>query len=356
MIDRLRRLLSRSETRAVASSGFTAEVLAARESYISGRRGVGELTASAQGCIAHWENGLAQADVTGTDLLPPRVLALIARSLALRGEFVGLVRDRILPAVDWDVSTTDGVPRAYRLSMPDAGGGRSVTALAPEVLHVRVGSDATAPWAGVPPLRRASLTAGLLHAVESALCEFYETAPIGSQVVPFPEADETSRDKLARSFKGRRGNVLLRESVNVSAAGGPAPGGDWKAADLTPNLQQSMSIESMDRAREAICYVFGVLPGLLDSKATGTTVREAQRHLAQWTLAPIAVQLADEATEKLGASVTLDVSTPLQAFDAGGRARALKGAVDAMAAAKEAGLSDEAIAAAGRFAGVPTGA
>ena len=352
---KLRNLFRRkSETRA-SGTGFTAEVIAARDSYIAGRSGLAELTATAQGCVSLWEGGLSQADVTGTDLLTPQALAIAARGLGLRGEAVFLIRDRLLPAVDWDVSTTDGVPRAYRLSMPDTGGGRTLTALAGEVLHLRVGIDPATPWAGQAPLRRASLTAGLLHAVETALQEVYETAPLGSQVVPFPEAPDTDRDKLARSFRGQRGRVLLRESVTTTAAGGPTPQTDWKPSDLSPDLSRAMTAETQEAARAAVCHAFGVLPAMLDGKTTGTTVREAQRHLATWTLQPVAAQLAAEATEKLGAAVTLDTLTPLQAYDAGGRARALKGVVDAMAQAGESGLTAEQIATAARFAGVPSG-
>ena len=40
----------------------------------------------------------------------------------------------------------------------------------------------------------------------------------------------------------------------------------------------------------------------------------------------------------LGGDVALDVMRPLQAYDAGGRARALTAVVGALAAAKEAGV------------------
>ncbi len=90
----------KNETRS-ASSGFTAEIIAARESYISGRRGIGELTATVQSCISLWEGGLTLADVSGTDYLKPRDLSMIARSLGVRGEYVGLISsDRLLPASD----------------------------------------------------------------------------------------------------------------------------------------------------------------------------------------------------------------------------------------------------------------
>lgn len=329
-----------------AASGFTAEIIAAREAYISGRRGIAELTATAQSCISLWENGFALADVTGTDLLDRRTLALIGRALALRGESVFLIRDRLVPCSDWDLRTRYGKPTAYRVSISEAGGGVTETALAGEVLHFRHGCDPAAPYYGTAPLKRASLTAGMLNAVESALAEVFELAPIGSQIVPFPETADTDLTAIGRTFRGQRGRVLLRESVAVSAAGGPVPQTDWKPADVTPNLERAMTGETMDAARDAICGAFGVLPALFANNAQGPLVREAQRHLAQWQLQPLAAGIAEEATDKLGTAVTLDVMTPLQAYDQGGRARALSAVVTALREAREAGLSETAIAAA----------
>lgn len=322
-----------------AASGFTAEIIAAREAYISGRRGIAELTATAQSCVALWEGGFTLADVVGTKMLTPSTLALIGRSLALRGESVFLIDgDRLTPCSDWDLRTRNGRPTAYRVSIPEAGGGTSTTALAGEVLHIRIGCDLAAPYYGTAPLKRSSLTAGMLNAVESALAEVFELAPIGSQVVPMPEQPETDNAELGRSFRGQRGRVLLRESVAVSAAGGPAPAADWRPADLTPDLQRAMTKETLDASRDAICGAFGVLPGLFYSATTGPMVRESQRHLAQWALQPIASLIAEEASEKLGGKVDIDVMSPTQAFDAGGSARAFATLVQGLAMAKEAGV------------------
>lgn len=328
----------KTETRS-AASGFTAEIIAARESYISGRTGIGELTATAQACVSLWEGGFALADVSGTDLLDRRSMALAARSAALRGEALFLIReDGLVPASDWDLRTRNGRPTAYRVQISEAGGGTTETALAGEVLHLRIGADVAAPYYGQAPLKRAQLTAGLLNAVETALAEIFETAPLGSQVIPWPEAPETDMTALARGFRGSRGRVAVHESVNVAAAGGPAPQADWSPRDLTPDLQRARMREALDSARDAISLAFGVLPGLGYQMTTGPLVREAQRHLAQWTLQPIAALLAEEATAKLGAPVEIDVMRPLQAFDAGGRARALATVVAALAQAQEAGV------------------
>lgn len=329
------------ETRSTGS-GYTAEIMAARESYISGRQGIGELTGTVQSCVSLWEGGLSLADVTGTDLLTGHSLALAARSLALRGESLFLIRENGLVACsDWDLKTRDGKPTAYRVSISEAGGGRTENALAGEVLHFRIGSDVSAPYYGTAPLKRAQLTAGLLQSVETALAEVFEMAPLGSQIVPMPEMQETDMEKMARGFRGNRGRVFIRESVNVGAAGGPAPQQDWKAADISPDLSKSMTRETLAAARDAINMVFGVLPALGNTATTGPMVREAQRHLAQWMLQPIAATIAEECTAKLGSKITLDVMRPLQAYDAGGRARAFTAMIKAMAEAKEAGIDTE---------------
>jgi hypothetical protein len=157
-----------------------------------------------------------------------------------------------------------------------------------------------------------------------------------------PEQPETDSTALGRSFRGQRGRVLLRESVQVSAAGGPAPAADWRPADLTPDLEKSTATETLAASRDAICGAFGVLPGLFNSATTGPMVRESQRHLAQWTLQPIAALIAEEATEKLGGKVTIDVMGPTQAFDAGGSARAFATLIQGLAMAKEAGVDAKA--------------
>ncbi|WP_022684590.1 phage portal protein [Sphingobium bisphenolivorans] len=339
----LSRLWGKRETRSAPGTGYTSQIMAARQAYVSGRSGLGELTAAVQTCVSLWESGLSLADVQGTDLLTRFDMGITARALALRGEAVFLIRDQLIPIIDWDLSTRDGIPRAYRVSVPEIGGGRNETVLAAEVLHFRLAPDPGTPWAGQAPLRRSQLTAGLLHTLETALSEVYENAPLGSQVVPFPESQDVDLEVLGHGFRGRRGRVMLRESVNVTAAGGPAPAQDWRPQNVTPDLQGSQAVLSLAESRNAIFAAFGVLPALFAANAQGPLVREAQRHLAQWVLQPLAQLIAEEATLKLASTVMIDVVRPAQAFDAGGRARAFGAMVQAMAQAKDAGLDPQKI-------------
>ena len=341
MFNWFRKRKDKTETR--NAGGYASHVIVAREAWISGQSGLGELTATVQGAVSLWEGALSAADVSGTTLLQRRDMALCARSLALRGEFVALITDDGLrPASDWEFSTRDGRPRAYRLSLYESGGAKSVTALAGEVVHFIIGADPVAPFYGVSPLRRAALSAELLHVLETALTEVYANSPLGSSVVPFPESPETDMETLARGFRARRGKVMLRESVQSAAAGGAAPAQDWRPSSLSPNMESTMAVEAHRAAKGAILSAYGILPALVADNAQGPLVREAQRDLAQWTLQPIAMCMAEELTAKLGAPVEIDVMRPLQAFDAGGRARAAATIVQAMAMAKEAGVDPDA--------------
>ena len=332
-----------AETRS-SGAGYTAAVMAARDSYITGRRGVAELTGTVQSCLGLWESAFAQADVEGAPFLNRRTMALIARSAGLRGEAVFLITATgLVPAVDWSLTTRDGQPRAYRLTLPEAGGGRSVTTLAAEVLHLRIGADITAPWAGTSPLHRASLTGGMLHAVEAALSEVFENAPLGSLIVSLPDSGADDMDTLRHAFRGRRGATLVVEGVAQATAAGMNPKIGQKPDQLSPDLSRSMTAETLAAALDGVMGAFGVLPALLNRSATGPVISEGQRHLATWQLQPMAELLAAEAESKIGGRVRIDVMRPMQAFDAGGRARAMSAIIGALAEAKAAGI-DPALA------------
>ncbi|WP_045393661.1 phage portal protein [Falsirhodobacter sp. alg1] len=329
----------KQETRAV-SPGYTAALMVARESWLTGASGMGELTSAVQTSVGLWEGCLSLADVIGTDMLSRRNMALAGRALALRGEAVFLIRDRLVPAIDWDISTRDGIPRAYRLTIPEAGGGRSETVLAKEVLHFRIGCDTATPWTGTGPLRRAPLSAQLLQEIETALRDVFRDAALGSLIIPVPEGSADDMDALRSGFRGRRGASLVIEGVAQATAAGMNPNIGKAPDQLSPELDKTLADKLLTDAKDAIYSTFGVLPGMLNRSTTGPLVREAERFLAQFVLQPIANLMAEECTEKLGGKVKIDVVRPAQAFDANSKARALSTMISALAQANEAGISD----------------
>lgn len=346
MLGWLKNKLRPIEVRSGAAS-YTSQAMAARETYISGRAGVAELTATVQSCISLWEGGFAMADVSGTDVLPRHLMGLMGRSLALRGEALFYLHESgAVPISEWEVSTRMGKPRAYRISIPDTLGGHYQTVLAEEVLHVKVGANAAAPWSGTSPLQRSSLTGAMLHAVEAALAETFENAPLGSQIVPLPDTGSEDMASMRSAFRGRRGSTLVIEGIAQATAAGMNPQIGQKPDQLSPDLSKSMTAETLAAARESIALAYGVLPSMGNRAATGPAVREAQRQLAIWTLQPIAELLAEEASQKLGVKVAVDTIRPLQAFDAGGRARAVATIIKAMGEAKSMEIPADAFSAA----------
>ena len=335
-------------------ASYTQQALQFRADTIIGRRNMAELTGTVQTCVSLWEHGLAQAE-TSVGVLTPEILGMAGRSLGFCGEALFVMRgDRLVPAHSWTVTTKGSRPVAYRVVVPDTGGGRSDTVLAGEVLHFKIGQPTERPWTGTSPLMRASLTAEMLYAVEDALADVFTNAPLGTKVISTPERPTQDNSKIERSFAGKRGRIALEESSNVDAAGGPAPAQDWRPASLSPELDKSNTAETLKAARGSVMSAYGVLPALTNESVTGPAVREAQRHLAQWQLQPIAKMIANEAAAKFETTAEIDILQPLQAYDAGGRARALSGIIKGLSEAKQAGLSDEQLQIALAFSGVAT--
>ena len=144
-------------------------------------------------------------------------------------------------------------------TVSEAGGSTSTTVLAAEVLHLRIGVDPVAPWTGQAPLRRASLTASLLHEIETALRDTWRDAPVGSQIAHMPEGSASDMAAMRSAFKGRRGSTLVVEGVAQAVGAGMHPNSGKAPDQLTPDLQRAMPAELLDAARGAIFAAYGVL-------------------------------------------------------------------------------------------------
>jgi hypothetical protein len=173
------------------------------------------------------------------------------------------------------------------------------------------------------------LSANLLHELESALRDTWKDAPIGSQVLPLPDSSPEDMQAMRLAIRGRHGSTLIVEGASQAAAAGQYVQQGQRREDLTPDLAKAQAAAHLEAAKGSVAMAFGVLPALLNPSTTGPVVREAQRHLCQWRLEPLAKLVAEEASEKLGGNVSIDVVRPLQAFDVGGKARAVLALVNA---------------------------
>lgn len=332
---------------------FTSRALASLMYSKTGARGEIIRTGALQTCANLWGAGFSRAWVDGVNI-PAGRLRFIGRALALTGNcvFYSPAPDVWRVVNDFDIATRDGDAFAYRLSVADASGPQSITALAGDVLHFKINETAAAPWYGVAPWHDAGLTSEWLAAVESAASELYQNAPIGSQVITTPEDPNGQNTKLGASFRGKRGRILLKESQQVMAAGGPSPSSDWTPREVGPNIDRAQFPENTEAASAAILGAYGVAPAMIDPKATAQAIREADRHLVQWTLQGVADDVAHEIGLKHGTPARLDLVRGTRSYDAGGRARAANSIIQAMQAAKESNLTEDQKRQAFRSAGV----
>ena len=102
------------------------------------------------------------------------------------------------------------------------------------------------------------------------------------------------------------------EGVAQATAAGMNPQIGQHPDQLSPHLDKTLADKLLADAKGAIYGTFGILPGLMNPATTGPMVREAQRHLAQLVLQPIANLLAEEASEKIGLAVKIDCVRPMQ--------------------------------------------
>ena len=315
------------------SGGYTADIISARHQFFSGARSVAEATATVEACAALWERAFAVADVADRwrSIVSPGCLGLIARALAIRGQFVALIDARggeiaLTPATDWDVSTRGGEPVAYRLQIPEAGGGHQVEALAGEVIDIAINRDVVTPWHGVSPLRKARISADLLASIESGLQDVLGS-PWGAQILPTPKLASkqvTEIQDFVHRIRSRAGGFFALESAQTMSGTAQSPHGDWDRKNLSPDIRGMELPGNWEAVRNSIMAAFGIPPILFSSMAQSAALREAQRHAVLWTLAPVAKVASSELGLKLGdPDLALDLVTPLQAADSAGRARAV---------------------------------
>ena len=106
-----------------------------------------------------------------------------------------------------------------------------------------------------------------------------------------------------------------------------APARDWNPVRLGPDPPAELVALRGD-ALDSVTAIYGIDPVLLHQRGDGTLAREALRRFAATVLEPLAVIIADEVEYKLDVRPVFDFEK-VAAYDLTGRARALKGLVDA---------------------------
>ena len=336
---RIRDWFRRSEKRA----GYTDSFVSALLSVASGEniQGAGQ-TAALEACAALYASCFAAARVEGdavaVSALGPYCRASIARRMIARGEFLGLIEVggsvvKLLEAVSRDVRglTPDPAGWVYRLYIYGPSGARTRVVPAAGVVHARYADDPAQPGCGIGPLAWAATTGSLAGRVEAMLNN--EAGAPSAQLLPVPAdgGDGSDTDPLVKLKQdlatAKGGNVL----VETTAAGwgqgmSGAPRQDWEQRRIGASWPDVLRSTRRDVA-EAVATACNVPFVLLDPQAEGTSQREGLRRFAHLSVEPLARVVEEELEMKLG-RVRFDFG-PLMASDIAGKARAVRGLVDA---------------------------
>ena len=321
-------------------------------------------TAALEAAAGSYARAFAVAEVTpatpATRALTPELLALMARDLIRRGEFVHVIevdRDgaRLTPAGSWDVrGRTDPATWRYRCDLSGPSGNVTRNLPGAAVIHGRYSVDPARPWAGVSPLAWASLTGRLHASLEDAIAD--EAGGTRGHVLPVPQGpdgDEVDADgnpadplsDLRKDIASLRGKTALVETVASGWGEGSlaAPRADWKPQRIGANPPPSLATLRTDSRYGGLGRVRRELL-IFSFMATRPTSAGELAQVPAWvSVQPLGDLLAAELAVKLdtpGLRLTFD---RLMASDLSGRARAfgslVQGGMDKDRAARLAGLS-----------------
>ena len=331
------------ERRNVLSHDVTALAVAVHRQRVTASADAA--TGAVAACVALWCNAFGSAAVTGARLDRSH-LRWLAAELASRGRgSLLIIADGYAPArvIDATLDPATGAALTYTVQRP--GAVATQVRQAREVVHVVLRPSIDLPWSGPSPLKAAGLSSSILSAAENALSDVMRSGAIGMNLVTSLDHDDARKEGIAAQLQSqvsRGGFAVVPSASGDTTAGRLPPQSDWAIRNLTPDVTRAEIVAARAAAQEAVCSAFGVPPCLVVAATTGPAIREAQRHLAAWTLQPIADLIADALTSaELGREVKIDLMRPLQAYDTERRARGAKILIEALAAAKEAGIDPD---------------
>ena len=324
------------------ASNYTDAIVSALLAGADGGGATASATSALEACAALYAAGFAAAKVEGSavvqSLLKPQCMALIARNMIRMGEDVHVIDVdmngiRISPAGSWDIQG-DHRPENWRVRADLFGPSGSLSRYLPyqAVVHCRYSVDSARPWHGMGPLQWAASTGTLAGNIERLLSQ--ESGAPSAQLLPVPvDGGDGGENDTVQTLKTGLANAKGKSVLVETTAGGwgegaaSTPRKDWMQTRIGPDWPDvvAKTRESVQVAVYAACNVPAVL---LAMKSEGTSQREGLRRFAHLGLEPMARLIEAEITLKLDEPVRIDFS-PLMASDLAGKARAIKGMVDA---------------------------
>ena len=232
----------------------------------------------------------------------------LGRALMTEGEYLGILLDdgRLYQSSEWDI---DGgiVRRSWVYNVDLSGPTTTIRQTFPQrrVLHVLVDPSPREPWYGVPPVKRAGVTADLAGLLESALREDAQT-PV-KQIIPQPEgATEPTIAALEQALKDGAARLAMPPTTQAAYSEGrsSAPARDWVPMRLGPDPTVA-EVQLAGEAQARVLASLGVHPSVMDPKATAGALREAHRQTQIDLIEPLGKIVEEAVSEFVERRVTI---------------------------------------------------
>ena len=316
------------ETRARES--FTDQQIVLISAAARGSDDVATACSAVEVAAGMYARDLSLAEVTPrnsrTVSITPSWLALCGRELARSGQFVcdiQIVSGAVhLQPAAFAYATQGGVdPSSWVWSLNLYGPSYARTRTRPNsaIVNIAIGRTVSRPWAGRAPWQAASLSSGMLTGIERQLSG--EARSRSGYIMPTPDVgdrsqgpdDDGSTDPLTKlrvDLAAAEGRTLLAPSMasGFGAGAGVAPvlATEYMARRFGANPPEALTELRRDVER-SILSTFGILPSLLDPKASGTALREARRQFHAGTVVPTASLVEAALSEALNEDVKLNM-------------------------------------------------
>ena len=262
---------------------------------------------------------LMSAQVEGTDLIAPPLLAQIGRDLIRKGESLTAIRMnamgdlKLITCADWDWhgSQQSVDPEEWMVRATSYGPSASITWKLPAsaVIFLRWGSNAGSLYRGQSPVQWASQIARLEAEAEKSLGD--ELSGPVTNLLPIPQdGGSESLVGIKTAIARAKGQATLLESTSAGWGEGPAnaPRKDWIPSRLAP-APNPVQLGILKESFAQVCAACGCPPALFEAGADGTSQRESLRRWHLGTVMPLVKMIEHELSSKLATQIKLHLDS-----------------------------------------------
>lgn len=294
---------------------YSSDILAAVFQQASTEQADAGKSAAVEAGAGYVARQFMAAEVEGpswvADMLPPLVLAQIARNVMRRGASVWAVEaERLSEAAYWNFTsgrTSDR--RGWRCQLSDSGPGGQRTRLLPweRVLLFEWAHEPAVPWTPSGPLQFASLTSVLAGNAEQALSHETNT-PVGNVVeIPSDGKGATEYADASAALKNAAGRIWFSETLKVGDRG-LEPDASWKQKHIGPMPTEALVEVGKDAFNRCLAAM-GVPTDLFAGGGNSQGQREAARRCHLNLIVPLSRMIERELRDKVDDAIRLKHET-----------------------------------------------